>query len=86
MPDAREVLPLRWNSLRGPGFINYDLSLVRNFALAERVRLELRGEAYNLTNTPRWANPTNNVNNAAFGQILSASGEREVQVALRLTF
>ena len=74
------------NSLRGPGFINYDMSVVRNFRMLERFRLELRGEAYNLTNTPRWGNPTNNVNNAAFGQILSASGERELQVALRLTF
>ena len=74
------------NSLRGPGFINYDMSVVRNFRMLERVRLELRGEAYNLTNTPRWGNPTNNVNNAAFGQILSASGERELQVAMRLTF
>jgi hypothetical protein len=74
------------NSLRGPGFINYDMSVVRNFRMFERVRLELRGEAYNLTNTPRWGNPTNNVNNAAFGQILSASGERELQVAMRLTF
>lgn len=74
------------NSLRGPGFVNYDLSLVRNFALLERVRLEFRAEAYNLTNTPRWANPVNSVNNAAFGQILSASGERELQLALRITF
>jgi hypothetical protein len=74
------------NSLRGPGFINYDMSVVRNFRMLERVRLELRGEAYNLSNTPRWGNPTNNVNNAAFGQILSASGERELQVAVRLTF
>jgi hypothetical protein len=74
------------NSLRGPGFTNYDLSAVRNFRMGESLRLELRAEAYNLTNTPRWGNPTNNINNAAFGQILSASGERELQLALRLTF
>ena len=74
------------NSLRGPGFVNYDLSLVRNFAMFERFRLEFRAEAYNLTNTPRWSNPVNSVNNSAFGQILSASGERELQLALRLTF
>ena len=74
------------NSVRGPGFVNYDLSLFRNFALAERARLEFRAEAYNLTNTPRWGNPVNNVNNADFGQILTASGERELQFALRFTF
>jgi hypothetical protein len=74
------------NSLRGPGFATYDLSLVRNFRIGERFRLEARGEAYNLTNSPRWGNPTNNVNNANFGQILGAGGEREIQLALRLTF
>lgn len=74
------------NSLRGPGFVNYDLSLVKNFKFQEKYRLEFRAEAYNLTNTPRWGNPTNNVNNAAFGQILGAAGERELQLALRLTF
>jgi hypothetical protein len=74
------------NSLRGPGFKNYDASLVRNFRFSERARLEFRAEAYNLTNTPRWGNPVNSVNNAAFGQIISASGERELQLALRITF
>jgi hypothetical protein len=74
------------NSLRGPGFFNYDLSAVRNFRMGERARLELRGEAYNLTNTPRWNNPVNNVNDPLFGQITAASGEREVQLAVRFTF
>jgi hypothetical protein len=74
------------NSLRGPGFKNYDLSLFRNFRLGERIRLELRGEAYNLTNSPRWGNPVSSINDANFGQILSAGGERELQVAVRLTF
>lgn len=74
------------NTIRGPGFVNYDLALVKNFRWQENYRLEFRAEAYNLTNTPRWGNPVNNVNNANFGQILSASGERELQLALRLTF
>lgn len=74
------------NSLRGPGFATYDLSAVRNFRLRERLRLELRGEAYNVTNSPRWGNPTNSVNNGNFGQILSASNERELQIAARITF
>lgn len=74
------------NSLRGPGFATYDLSAVRNFRLRERFRLEVRGEAYNVTNSPRWGNPTNSVNNASFGQILSASNERELQIAARITF
>jgi hypothetical protein len=50
------------------------------------VKIEFRFEAYNLTNTPRFGNPVNNVNAGDFGQILTALGEREIQFALRLLF
>lgn len=85
-PGANRFGDAGRNSLRGPGFVNYDLSLVKNLRFSEKYRIEFRAEAYNLTNTPRWGNPVNNVNNAAFGQILGAGGERELQLALRLTF
>ncbi|MEJ7607894.1 MAG: hypothetical protein WKF37_16885 [Bryobacteraceae bacterium] len=85
-PGANRFGTAGRNSLRGPGFGNYDLSLVRNLRFSERLRMEFRAEAYNLTNSPRWGNPTNNVNNPNFGQILSAAGERELQLALRITF
>ena len=74
------------NNVRGPGFVNYDLSVFRTFPVAERTRLEFRFEAYNLTNTPRFGNPVNNVNAGNFGQILGAGGEREIQSELRLMF
>jgi hypothetical protein len=72
--------------VRGPGFANYDFSAFRNFPLGERRRVEFRAEFYNLTNTPRWGNPQSSVNSGSFGQILSTSGEREIQFALRLMF
>ncbi len=77
------------NNVRGPGFGNYDLSVFRFFPIREGMRLEFRGEFYNLTNTPRFGNPVNNVNAGNFGQItgtLFGEGERDVQVALRLVF
>ncbi|MBI3472103.1 MAG: TonB-dependent receptor [Candidatus Solibacter usitatus] len=74
------------NGVRGPGFTNYDFSVFRTFPIHERTQLEFRAEAYNLSNTPRFGNPVNSVNSGSFGQILGASGEREVQFALRLTF
>jgi hypothetical protein len=74
------------NGVRGPSFASYDVSLFRDFPIHERVKIEFRAEAYNLTNTPRFGNPVNNVNLGDFGQILTASGEREIQFALRLLF
>jgi hypothetical protein len=52
--------------VRGPGFFNLDLSLVRDFNLSERFKFQFRAEAYGLTNTPNFANPGTTVSNATF--------------------
>jgi hypothetical protein len=52
-----------FNSLHGPGLVNLDASLVRNFKLSERWELQFRGEALNATNTPHFSNPAANVSN-----------------------
>ena len=54
------------NSLRGPGLINLDFGLFRDFKAGERVHVQFRGEAFNFTNTPHWALPAANVSNATF--------------------
>ncbi|QQS47969.1 MAG: TonB-dependent receptor [Acidobacteriota bacterium] len=46
--------------LRGPGFANLDLSLVRTFRITERVTTDFRVDAFNFTNTPWFANPGTN--------------------------
>jgi hypothetical protein len=40
-----------------------DLSLFRSFRVVERVTLQFRAEAFNLSNTPHFANPGANVTN-----------------------
>lgn len=75
-----------FNSLYGPGRINWDFSLFRNFNLPKGSRLELRLEAFNLTNTPKFGNPNGNVNSTSFGEINSASEERQLQIGARLVF
>jgi hypothetical protein len=78
------------NILRGPGFTSYDLSLFRTFVFLENTRLEFRAEAYNLTNTPFFANPAvTNVNAGNFGQstnLMPGLGPRTLQLALRLIY
>jgi hypothetical protein len=76
-------------NIRGPGFRNYDFSLFRRVTLRERYSLEFRAEAFNLSNTPRFALPERNINSANFGQILATlddSGERQLQFGLRFSF
>jgi hypothetical protein len=52
-----------YNSLRGPRIINFDFSLYRQFKLSEGMTLQFRAEAFNLTNTPHFGNPSGNVSN-----------------------
>jgi len=44
--------------LFGPGFVDLDENITRTFTLKEgRIKLQLVGEAFNLTNTPAFADP-----------------------------
>jgi Carboxypeptidase regulatory-like domain/TonB-dependent Receptor Plug Domain len=45
------------NSLIGPHFRQFDFSLFKDTAITEKLKLELRFEAYNLFNHPNFANP-----------------------------
>lgn len=45
------------NEFRGPGYFSANLSVVRDFKLREWATLEVRGDAFGLTNTPHFANP-----------------------------
>ena len=52
-----------YNTLRGPGVANLDLSIFRNFSLRGNTHLQFRVEALNMTNTPHFSNPAANVAN-----------------------
>ncbi|MBS1841859.1 MAG: TonB-dependent receptor [Acidobacteria bacterium] len=45
------------NSLIGPHFRQFDFSIFKNTSITERLKMELRFEAYNLFNHPNFANP-----------------------------
>jgi hypothetical protein len=52
-----------FDQLRGPGATNLDLNLFRDFRITERTKIQIRAEAFNLSNTPHFANPGANVSN-----------------------
>jgi hypothetical protein len=60
---------------------------MKNFAIHERLRLQLRGEAFNLTNhtDPNGFGSTNNTS-TLFGQITSFRAPRRIQIGAKLTF
>jgi len=52
----------------------------------ENQRVEFRAEAFNLTNSVRYNNPTSNLSTNTFGQITSALDPRIMQFALKYVF
>jgi hypothetical protein len=75
------------NSLRSDWRKNLDISFFRNFAFTESKRLEFRAEAFNVTNTPVFAIPDNNITDSNFGVVsATANTERQLQLALKFYF
>jgi hypothetical protein len=75
-----------FNSLRGPHLYNLDLGLFRNFRVTERVQLQFRAEAFNLTNTPHFDLPGNNVSDMVLnnGRIEDLGGFSEITAVTNL--
>ena len=67
---------------------NIDLSVFKQFQLAERLRLQFRAEAFNAFNRVRFGSPNTNVNAGAnFGRVTSqANDPRQLQFGLKLLF
>lgn len=81
------------NILYGPGTKQLDLSLFKSFNFSEKHRAELRGEAFNITNTPQFNNPNTSIGFAGAARITSAGSptvyqrtSRQIQLALKLYF
>ena len=74
------------NNVRGPGQWNTTLGVFRNIPLGERFRIQFRGEFFNLLNHTNLLNPVANMNNAAFGRILTTAQARVIQFALKLNY
>jgi len=97
IPPLGTIGSTRRNSLYGPDFRHFDLSIFKDFAVTEKAKLEFRAEAFNLSNTPNYfvandqnqAATTNAVQGAGFGKIVITNPNytpRELQFALKLLF
>ncbi|HTM49857.1 MAG TPA: carboxypeptidase regulatory-like domain-containing protein [Bryobacteraceae bacterium] len=74
------------NILDGPGMITLNVSLIRRIPLRERFTLQLRCEAFNMLNHPRFNLPNVNVNAPGGGTITAAGDPRLIQIGARLIF
>ena len=90
------------NNIKGPGVVQWNMALSRNFPIREKMSVQLRGEAFNLLNHLNPAAPgsasspgTNSLSSSTFGQILGdisgnngldAGDPRIIQLAMKFVF
>jgi len=86
------------NIVSGPGFHNFDFSVMKNTRIHENVNLQFRAELFNITNHPNFALPSNILSAPNFGALfntpdaaqnnvgLGSGGPRLIQLALKLSF
>ncbi|HEY3742222.1 MAG TPA: TonB-dependent receptor, partial [Bryobacteraceae bacterium] len=88
-PMAGTFGTLSRNAFRGPDLQSYNAALFRNFTVNENIKLELRGEVYNLTNSANLQNPVSNIMSPGFGSSvgnINGMAGRQFQVAARILF
>lgn len=74
------------NLIVGPGFINTDASIFKEFGIRENMKLQTRLELFNAFNTPHFNNPDGLFTDGTFGQITSVGEMRVVQLAAKFIF
>jgi len=76
------------DSIYGPGFVNFDFSIIKRTKIKEKLDSELRAEFFNLLNRANLGLPNPNVfTGPTAGQITTlATPPRQIQFAFRLSF
>jgi len=76
------------NLITGPGFVNADTSLFKDFEIKEGMKLQTRLEAFNTFNTPHFSNPGGDIgDSSSFGKITRTYGNmRIMQLAVKFIF
>jgi len=87
------------NIFRGPKFVNWDMSVSKSWKLHERVRLQLRGEVFNILNHPNFDVFTMNTDLsspesvgtvvftpdvAAANPVIGSGGSRHIQLGAKI--
>jgi hypothetical protein len=82
------AFPLRFSGIRGPRPNNWDMSLLKNSKIGERITVQFRGEFLNAMNRPWFQAPNTDPYNAGnFGRITGEYGyPRRIQLGVKLIY
>lgn len=75
------------NGIKGPGYQTWNMSMFKNFALAERgPKLQFRFETFNTFNHTNWSSIGATLGSSTFGLVTAARSARIAQLGLKLSF
>ncbi|HEX4593314.1 MAG TPA: carboxypeptidase regulatory-like domain-containing protein [Bryobacteraceae bacterium] len=81
------------NVIIGPGFSNVDFALIKNTYITERLRWQIRADAFDLLNHANYGQPGTSFGTASFGLITNtrfppgdSGSSRQLQLAMKLVF
>jgi hypothetical protein len=86
---TRRTNPPYYSDIRGPRYFHIDGVLNKDFSIAERVKLQLKLDAFNALNNMNWNDPSTSVTSSTFGKstdIYSLDFGRRLQLGARITF
>lgn len=76
----------RKDAIVGPGLVNFNLSLFKNFSVTERVRFELRFESFNTFNHTQFNGVDTNSGDGNFGAVTTTYDPRVLQLGGKISF
>jgi hypothetical protein len=89
-PYTPRTNPDHYPNVRGPVYWEAQSTLSKQFAITpERIKFELRGSAYNLTNRLNRADPDVTITSSSFGRALRQLGSttgRQIEIGARVIF
>jgi hypothetical protein len=77
-----QTFPARLNNVRGDGFNNLNLSVMKNIRIRERLRLQLRAEAVDALNHAMFAEPNMVPTNQSFGKVTAVASDQQRQISI----
>ena len=98
-PNAGQFGDMGRNVVRGPGYLDLDFSVSKAFTFGERMKLELRGEFFNVLNHPNFAGVDGDLSDgfsgtvgqafftpdiAASNPVVGSGGSRHIQLGAKL--
>jgi len=87
-PGAGQMGNTGRNFFVGPHYFELDASLLKRIPVNDRIKLEVRADATNLTNSVMFGNPTADITSTIFGRIRNTvlSSSRKIQLGAKIHF